>query len=101
MNTPYAIVTAIAFTAAVLCCMDIKDGYFQVLLSPELSALTSFILPAELKKYSGKFKFLRAPQGLSVSGDGFVRLTDEHCSMMAAQEHSSTARCSSALMTSL
>ena len=57
--------------------MDLKDGYFQVLLSPALSALTSFILPAELKKYSGKFKFLRCPQGLSVSGDAFVRLTDE------------------------
>ena len=26
---------------------------------------------------SGKFKFLRAPQGLCVSGDSFVRLTDE------------------------
>ena len=75
--TPYAIVTAIASTAAVFCCMDLKDGYLQVLLSPELSALTSFILPAELKKYSGKFKFLRAPHGLSVSRDAFVRLTDE------------------------
>merc|ERR1712020_823871 len=75
--TPHAIVTAIASTATVFCCMDLKDGYFQVLLSPELSALTSFILPAELKKYSGKFKFLRCPQGLSVSGDAFVRLTDE------------------------
>ena len=53
--TPYAIVTAIASTAAIFCCMDLKDGYFQVLLSPELSALTSFILLAELKKYSGKF----------------------------------------------
>ena len=36
--------------------MDIKDGYFQVLLSQELSDLTSFILPAELKKMVGKFK---------------------------------------------
>ena len=57
--------------------MDLKDGYFQVLLSPELSDLTSFILPAELKKMAGKFKFLQAPQGLCVSGDAFVRLTDE------------------------
>ena len=54
--------------------MDLKDGYFQVLLTPELSDLTSFIV--ELKKYSWKFKFLRAPQGLCVSGDAFVRLTD-------------------------
>ena len=49
--------------------MDLKDGYFQVLLTPELSDLTSFIV--ELKKYSWKFKFLRAPQGLCVSGDAF------------------------------
>ena len=76
-QTPHQIVTAIAATAAVFCCMDLKDGYFQVLLSPELSDLTSFILPAELKRYSGKFKFLRAPQGLCVSGDAFVWLTDE------------------------
>ena len=57
--------------------MDLKDGYFQVLLTPELSDLTSFILPEVLKRYSWKFKFLRAPQGLCVSGDAFVRLTDQ------------------------
>ena len=39
------------------CCMDLKDGYFQVLLTPELSDLASFILPEELKKYSWKSNF--------------------------------------------
>ena len=75
--TLHQIITSISASASCFACMDLKDGYFQVLLSPELSDLTSFILLAELKKMAGKFKFLRAPQGLCVSGDAFVRLTDE------------------------
>ena len=76
--TPHQIIiTSISASASCFACMDLKDGYFQVLLSPELSDLTSFILPAELKKMAGKFKFLQAPQGLCVSGDAFVRLTNE------------------------
>ena len=42
-QTPHQIVTSIASTATVFCCMDLKDGYFQVLLSPELSDLTSLV----------------------------------------------------------
>ena len=57
--TLHQIITSISASASCFACMDLKDGYFQVLLSPELSDLTSFILPAELKKMAGKFKFLR------------------------------------------
>ena len=50
---------------------DAVQGYFQIELSEESSKLTTFILP------SGKYRFKRAPMGLSASSDEWCRRSDE------------------------
>ena len=50
--------------------LDAVQGYYQVPLDEESSSLTTFLLP------SGRFRFLRAPMGLSPSSDGFCERTD-------------------------
>ena len=47
-----------------------KHGYFQIPLDEEASRLTTFILP------SGRFRYLRAPMGLSSSSDEWCRHSD-------------------------
>ena len=51
--------------------LDAKDGYSQVKLDEESSLLTTFIT------FRGRFRFLRAPQGLKSSGDAYTRRFDE------------------------
>ena len=51
--------------------LDATQGYHQVPLEEESSKLTTFLLP------SGRFRFLRAPMGLSCSSDEFCRRSDE------------------------
>ncbi len=51
--------------------MDAKSGYWQIALDEESQELTTFITPF------GRFKFLRAPMGLSSTQDEFCRRTDE------------------------
>lgn len=51
--------------------MDAKFGYWQVLIAEEDQELTTFITPW------GRYKFLRAPMGLSISGDEYNRRGDE------------------------
>ena len=51
--------------------IDAKDGYSQVKLDDESSPLTAFIT------FRGRFRFLRAPQGLKSSGDAYTRRFDE------------------------
>ncbi len=51
--------------------LDAKDGYFQIKLDEESSKLTTFITT------QGRFRFLRAPQGLKSSGDAYTRRFDE------------------------
>ena len=51
--------------------LDATQGYHQVPLEEESSKLTTFLLP------SGRFRFLRAPMGLSCSRDEFCRCSDK------------------------
>ena len=51
--------------------LDATQGYHQVPLDKESSKLTTFLLPA------GRFRFLRAPMGLSASSDEFCRRSDK------------------------
>ena len=51
--------------------LDATQGYHQVPLDEDSSKLTTFLLP------SGRFRFLRAPMGLSCSSDEFCRRSDK------------------------
>ena len=62
---------AIKSTTTHLACVDFPSGYFQALLHPDSQKYTSF------NTEFGRFLFLRAPQGLSSSGDHFNCTTDQ------------------------
>ena len=49
---------------------DAVNGYFQIGLDNESSKLTTFILP------SGRYQYLRIPQGLNASSDEWCRRSD-------------------------
>merc|ERR1712105_477722 len=51
--------------------LDFVQGYHQMSLAPESQDLTTFI------NSFGRFMFLRAPMGLSSSGDNFCSATDQ------------------------
>ena len=51
--------------------LDAVQGYHQIALSEESSKLTTFLLP------SGRYRFLRAPMGLSASSDEWCCRSDE------------------------
>ena len=51
--------------------LDATQGYHQVPLDYDSSKMTTFLLPY------GRFRFLRAPMGLSCSSDEFCRRSDE------------------------
>ena len=50
--------------------MDAINGYFQLSVKEELSKITTFLLP------SGRYRYLRAPMGLSLSSDEWCRQSD-------------------------
>ena len=50
--------------------MDAVHGYFQLALDEKSSKLTTFLLP------SGRYRYLRAPMGLSCSSDEWCRHSD-------------------------
>ena len=54
-----------------MACIDFPSGYFQALLSKDSQGYTAF------NTMFGRFLFLRAPQGLSSSGDHFNSTTDQ------------------------
>ena len=54
-----------------MACIDFPSGYFQALLSTDSQGYTAF------NTEFGRFLFLRAPQGLSSSGDHFNATTDQ------------------------
>ena len=54
-----------------IACVDFPSGYFQALLHPDSQRFTAF------NTEFGRFLFLRAPQGLSSSGDHFNCTTDQ------------------------
>ena len=51
--------------------LDAVQGYHQIALSNESSKLTTFLLP------SGRYRFLRAPMGLSASSDEWCCRSDK------------------------
>ena len=64
------IIQSIPASAACFTKLDATHGYFQIPLDEEASKLTTFILP------SGRFRYLRAPKGLSSSSDEWCRHSD-------------------------
>ena len=50
--------------------LDAFHGYFQLALDEESSYLTTFLIP------SGRYRYLRAPMGLSSSSDKWCRYSD-------------------------
>ena len=64
------IIQSIPASAACFAKLDATHGYFQIPLDEEASRLTTFILP------SGRFRYLRAPMGLSSSSDEWCRHSD-------------------------
>ena len=63
------IIPSIPASAACFAKLDATHRYFQILLDKEASKLTTFIIP------SGRFRYLRAPMGLS-SSDEWCRYSD-------------------------
>ena len=55
----------------VFCKLDAVLGYFQIPLDEESKKFTTFLLP------SGRYRFLRAPMGLSASSDEWCKRSDE------------------------
>ena len=64
------IIQSIPASAACFTKLDATHGYFQIPLDEEASKLTTFILP------SGRFRYIRAPMGLSSSSDEWCRHSD-------------------------
>ena len=64
------IIQSIPASAACFAKLDATHGYFQIPLGEEASKLTKFIL------LSGRFRYLRAPMGLSSSSDKWCRHSD-------------------------
>ena len=60
----------ISASAACFAKLDATHGYFQIPLDEEASKLTTVILP------SGRYRFLRAPMGLSSSSDKWCQHSD-------------------------
>ena len=64
------ILQSIPSDAKVFAKMDAVNGYFQIELDEESSRKTTFLLP------SGRYRYLRIPQGLNASSDEWCRRSD-------------------------
>ena len=64
------ILQSIPSTAQIFAKFDVVNGYFQISLDQQSSELTTFILP------SGRYRYLRIPQGLNASSDEWCRRSD-------------------------
>ena len=64
------IIQSIPASAACFAKLDATHGYFQIPLDDEASKLTTFILP------SGRYRYLRAPMGLSSLSDEWCHHSD-------------------------
>ena len=64
------IIQSIPSTANYFAKFDAVNGYFQIALDEESSMLTTFLLP------SGRYRYLRIPQGLNASSDEWCRRSD-------------------------
>ena len=65
------ILQSIPSSAKFFCVMDAVNGYYQIELDESSSFLTTFLLP------SGRYRFLRAPQGCCASSDVWCRESDK------------------------
>ena len=70
VRTPRDAVAEISGSAEWFSALDASDGYFQIALRPSCQHLTTFATPW------GRYRFLRAPQGLNCSGDEYNRRQD-------------------------
>lgn len=70
-TSSHSLLTQIQQLLPYIAAVDLLLGYHQVLLEEASSELTTFLTPY------GKFKFKRAPMGLSPSGDWFNLQTDK------------------------
>ena len=70
LTTPKQAVSNISSKAKYFTTYDATHGYWQIPLTEESQALTTFITPW------GRFKFLRGPMGLVSTGDEYCRRTD-------------------------
>ena len=61
---------SISADARVFAKLDAVYGYFQLALDDQSSYVTTFLLP------SGRYRYLRAPMGLSASSDEWCRRSD-------------------------
>jgi len=64
------ILQAIPASAKLFAKFDAVNGYFQIPLDEHSSRLTTFLLP------SGRYRYLRIPQGLNASSDEWCRRSD-------------------------
>ena len=64
------ILQAIPASARVFAKFDAVNGYFQIPLDEPSSRLTTFLLP------SGRYRYLRIPQGLNASSDEWCGRSD-------------------------
>ena len=69
-QTPKEAISKINSSARFFTTMDAKHGYWQISLEEESQKLTTFITPW------GRYCFLRAPMGLSSTGDEYCRRGD-------------------------
>jgi hypothetical protein len=68
--SPQDVIRSISSTSKVFAKLDATSGYFQIPLDEESSRLTTFLLP------SGRYRYTRAPMGLSSSSDEFCQRSD-------------------------
>ena len=69
-STHLRVYLSIPSDAKVFAKMDAVNGYFQIELDEESSRKTTFLLP------SGRYRYLRIPQGLNASSDEWCRRSD-------------------------
>jgi hypothetical protein len=69
--SPQDVIKAIDSSSTCFAKLDATSGYFQIALDEQSSLLTTFLLP------TGKYRYTRAPMGLSSSSDEFCKRTDD------------------------
>ena len=77
-RSPSEVVSNIAPSSKFFTTLDAVKGYWQVLLEEESQILTTFITPY------GRFKFLRAPMGLSSFKMNIVLVVMQLCRTLTA-----------------
>ena len=79
-STPHDAITNVKQGSIYFSKIDAKHGYWQIPIEEKSQAFTTFITPW------GRFKFLRAPMGLSSTGDEYSRRAAEATGMFENTE---------------